>query len=203
MKRRVILFLLCLIGFCLCGSPAAARSPWSFGVEWGYTATFFNHYRNNYFDSEGSRVNDEGWERRLLSNGTLLVGAGYYLSDCWSLSLLAGFEGIHEDRRVIPTTLRGTFLPEGRGRSGWLLFAEAGAGWSGELDFGPATLARGGAGWRLPMDGGISLDLLVSLHGSFDHPPVHDLEHHEVSRLRVRSNTADYYGINFSLSLNF
>lgn len=201
--KKSLRIILCLMAFCLCGKPLPARSPWSFALEWGYTATFFNHYRYNYFDSEGSRVNDEGWERRLLSNGTVLAGAGYYLSDSWSLTLLTGFEGIHESRRVIPTTLRGSYLPEGRSRSGWILYAEAGAGWSMEMDFGPALLARGGAGWRMPMDGGISLDLLVSLHGSFDHPPVLDPEHHEVSRLKVRSTTANYYGINFSLSLNF
>ncbi|MBQ9477590.1 MAG: hypothetical protein IJU63_07405 [Bacteroidales bacterium] len=201
--KKHLRILLCLIGFCLCGSPLQARSPWNFSLEWGYTAAFFNHYRYNYFDSEGSRVNDEGWQRRLLSNGNLRVGAGYHLSDCWNLSLMAGFEGLYEDRRVIPTTLRGTFLPEGRSRSGWILFAEGGAGWTRRMDFGPAILARGGAGWRLPMDGGISLDVLVSLHASFDHPPVLDPEHHEISRLKVRSTTANYYGINFSLSLNF
>ena len=202
MKIKRLIFLI-LIGFCLCGNPAAARSPWTFGIEWGYTSTFFHHYRNNYFDSEGSRLNDEGWERRLLANGIVTASAGYYLSDQWCLSLLAGFEGIYGDRRVFPTTLRGSFLPEGRMRSGWIVFAEAGAGWSAEMDYSPAILARSGAGWRLPMNGGISLDLLVSMHVSFDHPPVYDHEHHEISRLRVRSNTAEYYGINFSLSLNF
>ena len=188
---------------CLGGMPAAGRTPWTFGVEWGYTATFFNHYRNNYFDSEGSRVNDEGWERRLLPNGNVQVGAGYYLSDSWCLSLLAGFEGIHEGRRVIPTTLRGTFLPEGRGRDGWLMYAEAGAGWTGDMDYAPAVLARTGAGWRIAMKGGISLDLTLSLRAGFDHPPVYDHDFHEISRLKVRYNTANYYGANVSLSLYF
>lgn len=192
-----------LLALALSQPGAAAQGP-EFGVEWAYSPTFFNHYLYNYLDDDGSRVNEEGWDLRYVVNANVGAHISWYLSDCWRLGVHTGYCGVYEGRRMVPTTLRATWLPRGRRSDGMLLMLDAGAGWAVEAVRRPAILSMLGGGYRLALLGGMSLDFMLGARLTIDSPMVRKATGTGyVPVADIRNDQAMYIAVSAGISLNF
>lgn len=175
-----------------------------YGVEWGYTATFFDYYHSNYFDPDvGYRIDNIETQFYLYSNAHVAAKIGVEFCRHYAVTLLAGYAGIKQDRRIFPVTVRAAFFPVSVSEDGWQFFGEGGAGLHHSSE--PySILGKLGAGYRIKLSRKSSLDFLSYLRLSTDHPGIYsmDIAGHIPEEL-VRRSDGLYGSLNFSISLNF
>ena len=175
-----------------------------YGIEWGYLASFMNTYHTVYFDPDaGYRIDGRGTDLFLYSNGYASAKLGVEFLKHYSATVLAGYCGIRQDRRVFPLTLRASYFFRSYEESGPLAFLEGGAGINFIEETAP-MLCKAGYGYRLKMSRKSSLDLMVSAQLSGDHPGIYNPEiPGYVPDILVRRSDALYGACCFSIAINF
>lgn len=182
----------------------AGEPHFSYGLEWGYTATFFKHATHNFICSEGYRINDDINTWRFFSNGAVMANVGVDLTPRLNVSAYTGLLGVYSRRWVIPAELRFRYCPSGLAANGPIFHAGAAAVY-------PTTTltdtgARGlvGGGYRLAIYKTLSVDFLISFNLTVDHDLITDPDTREyVLRKDITSNVSEYCGVNMSVALNF
>ena len=176
----------------------------SYGLEWGYSATFLKTAQHNFICAEGYRIidNPESW--RYFSNGTIIAGAGIDLGNHFNLSLNSGILGVYSKRWVIPAELRVKYCPAGLLSDGFLLQAGGGAVFPTSVLHETGVRGLAGCGYRIAVYKSISIDILLSATFTLDHERILDPDTGQyVYRSDITANTAEYYAVNLSLAINF
>ena len=206
-KRAVISVL---VAFSLLAAPRleAREKPvhFAYGLEWGFTANLYYLYHVNYVaEGTGSRVDARESKVVMRSNGNVTAFAGIGIGRKWEIGALCGYQGIFDNRRVIPLTLRATFFPKGESHMATKYFIEGGIAFASTYDPRPPMLAKLGVGKRIELSPRVKLDFNAALQLCHDRPDAvfDEINHVNVSSGQIRTSDAVYGGINLSLSLNF
>lgn len=187
------------------GTLAYAWSPrFSYGLEWGYTGTFLRTRQYSYIYSAGSRITENYPEWRYFSNGSVLANAGLDISDSFNLSAYSGLLGVYFRRWMIPVELRARWCPLGLQNDGPLIHCGAAATFPTSTLMETSGRLNAGGGWRCNVYRSISIDFLLSLNVTLDHDIIYDPDTYlPVPSMNVTRNFSEYWGINFSLAVNF
>ena len=200
-KAAVILSLmLALHAVAYAGGPR-----FSYGMEWGYTGSFLKTHQYNYIYSAGSRIIDY-WppQAGFFSNGTFLVNGGLDLSEQVNLSLYTGIEGVWSDRWMVPVQVRARWCPAGLEHNSFLHHAAADLTFPVTPTYLSSLGLHVGSGYRLMVYKSISVDFLLSLSIVGDHDQLIDPdEHYYIPQKDIMLNLSEYWGLNFSIALNF
>ena len=198
--------LLCIISFVLCtGLLSQAFNPrLSYGLEWGYTATFYKASQHNFICSEGYRIIENPDNRSFFSNGTVLANVGMDLNSVLNASFHTGLIGVYSRRWMVPLELRATCCPSGLHADGALFQAGTALLIPTTELYTPAFGARLGGGYRLAVYRNFSVDLLLSFTFTLDHESITDPDTlQSVPAADIKRNSSEYYGLNLSLAVNF
>ena len=201
MKKLIPMMFLMLL------APLAARAEgprFSWGLEWGYTGTFLRSSQHNFICEEGYRIIDNPQTWWYFSNGTVTANAGVDLTRNIGVSAYSGLRGVYSKRWVVPAGLKIRWSPVGLDSDGLLVFAGGGAVFPTAPLRETGLEANAGAGYRIALRRGLSVDFLVSWNFTLDHENIADPDTRKlVPRTMISSNTCEYQGINFSVALNF
>ena len=205
--KRVCTVLICLLLSVVLS--AADRGGWydhlDYGVEWGYSASFWEAYHYNYTTPSGARIDSRDHHLDYKSNGHLYGFVGARFARHFTADVLVGWAGIYEERRVVPVTLRASCFWSGYDKDGWKTFLEG--GWCGACSFAgkPVYIGKLGTGYRLMLDRNLALDLSLSLQGAYDHPiDVYDKGREvAVPDATLRRSDSGYLSLNFTVALCF
>lgn len=199
--------------FCLLAFPQTgfSQSSWKdfveFGVEWGYSATYYEYYHYNYISgADGSRIDSKDSHLNYKSNGHLYAYAGIRPADFLSIDLRSGWAGVFEGRRVMPLTLEVNFLPSGCNADGWKYSLEGGMLLTQSHMTGQyAYIAKALFARRVKLSDYLCLDMGVSLQAVADHPTdVYDKSRSEiVANGNLLRSDCYYSSLNFSIGLCF
>ncbi|MBR5723739.1 MAG: hypothetical protein IKX62_00010 [Bacteroidales bacterium] len=212
MRRKFLPFLLLLAA--AWALPARAGGPlaglldpdrYTFGVEWGYTQTFFLARSYNFFSEEGYRIFEDDKGFLFTPNATLLAHFGFHLNERVTLSLATGYFGVGENNRLLPALVRLNFYPATHSEDGWFAFAQGGPAWHEREVFGAqAWLCSGGGGYRLHLAYRCNLDLLIGVKYLHDHPSIPNPEGPgNVPEYNIRRNDAGYCALDVSVAVSF
>lgn len=203
MKRTIMISLLLSVVLITAAEEKQGRSRFTFGLEWGYVATYHSGYHYNFFAPEGFRVNPYGNSFTFCSNAETYLHAGYDLGDKWNISLYAGYAGIADFHHAVPISLRGTrFFRRNSTGDRWFCFLDLGSGIC--LKSGPQALLAGkaGGGYRIALSRDTSLDFIFTLRTTLGHPVI-DFYGDIISMDRVNRNNAYANAVSIGLSVNF
>ena len=200
MKRLLPVLLLILLSM-----PARAAWPrFSFGLEWGYTATFLKTSQHNYICSEGYRIIENPVSWRYFSNGSVLVNAGADIGKYINLSVYSGLQGVYSKRWVVPAMLRIRWCPAGLASDGFLFMAGSGATFPTKVLRETGMESQLGVGYRLALIKGLSVDILFSYNFTLDSENIVDPDTRTyVRRSLMTTNSTEYQAVNLSVALNF
>lgn len=208
-KRLCFIFTLLFLPMLL--SARGGRSEFThrlqFGVEWGYSQTFYKLHHYNIVTNEGYRINEETEGIFLYPNGALLANIGYDISERFNISLYSGYAGFADDCRVFPISLRLNMFPgSSMYEDGFYTMVEGGVGLRVPTleKHDAAFFACIGEAYRIKLTPFFNLDFIVSLRTVLDRPNISNPDGAGyVSKHNIRSNNARYYALNFSVALNF
>lgn len=180
------------------------RPEIKYGVEWGYTATFLNAAKYNYVDpTDGYRVDESNVDFYLYSNAHVAANVGVYFGDHFCTALYAGYEGIKQEKRIFPITVRASYYLKDYRSDGIFCFLEGGTGIHPNDKFF-STIGRIGAGQRLSLSSRGSLDILVSLKITTDRPEIANIHTgYPVPEHYIRFSSAVYGAATVGIALNF
>ena len=185
-------------------SLGAQDSRLSYGLEWGYTATFLKTAQHNFICAEGYRITETPRSWQYFSNGSIMANAGVDLGRSFNLSVYSGIIGVYSDRWTVPAELRLRFCPAGLLSDGAVLHAGTAALFPLIPLYETGFRANLGGGYRLSLYKGISVDFLLSFNFTLDHERLRDPDTMDyVPRARIVWNTAEYYAVNASVAINF
>lgn len=198
--------LLSLIALLICSSVSSrAFTPRvSYGLEWGYTSTFYKSSHYNFVCAEGYRIieNPDSW--RYFSNGSLLAKLGMDMTPDLNASLCSGLIGVYSRRWAVPLEMRLSYCPSGLHRDGGIFQAGGAFLIPGQGMPSPGFRALLGGGYRLALFGNFSIDLLLSLNFTLDHDLLSDPDTGGVvPSADITKNSSEYYALNLSLAVNF
>lgn len=202
--KKILLtsFLFLTFGTALCraGNPSV-----SFGLEWGYSLSFFNLRQFNYLDAEGSRVNVDERIFKAGSNAGILASFGLNVGERCNFSISSGYMGVEDNVRLVPLLAGITCVPAGIEESGFVFNVRAGAGMNVLDHTRILPLADLGLGYRISFGNGCGIDLKFILRGAYDHPSIFDptYETGYVPVENIRDNRAIYLSAGLSTALNF
>ncbi len=183
----------------------AGNTDVSFGLEWGYSLSFFNLRRLNYLDAEGSRVNVDESLFKAGSNAGILASFGLNIGERCNFSISSGYIGVEDNVRLIPFLASFTCVPAGISENGFVFNVRAGAGMN-VLDHSRILpLADLGFGYRIGFENGYGIDLKFILRGAYDHPSIFDPTYGSgyVPAENIRDDRAVYLSAGLSAALNF
>ena len=182
----------------------AAGPRFTYGLEWGYSATFLKTSQHNYICSEGYRIIDNPVYWRYFSNGSVLANAGLDLNDKINLSLYSGLLGVYSKRWVVPVELRARWCPSGLHNNGLLVQGGAALTIPTSSLYEPRMRALAGAGYRIAVYRSVSVDLILSWNFTLDSDKITDPDTKEfVPRSDISANSTEYQAVNLSLAINF
>ncbi len=175
----------------------------TFGIEWGYVATFWNGHFYNFFAPEGYRMEDRQNELGFISNADMYAHIGYDFNTKWNLSIYVGYEGIADIHKAVPVSLRVTrFFGADPETDRWLVFADAGSGICIKMSPQEIMTAKLGGGYRLALSRTTSLDFILSARFTRTHPQImYDKAPIQLSR--TNKNVAYTASISVGMALNF
>ena len=203
MKRLTIISLLMSIALTSSAQKSLWKSRISFGVEWGYVATFNSGYHYNFFAPEGFRVNPSGNSFKFISNAETYLHIGYDITDDWNISLYAGYAGIADFHHAVPVSIRGTrFFERNSKGDRWIAFLDLGSGIC--LKKNPQTLLCGkiGGGYRISLSKDTSLDFIMTLRTTLGHPDI-DFYGEIIPIDKINRNNAYANAISFGMAVTF
>lgn len=192
--RRLLSILLILCAFnTTVNAQDAGREAYSrltFGIEWGYVASFFSGYHYNYFAQEGFRVDEKGNSLRYTSNADMYVTLGWNIDRYWNLSLCLGYAGVSDLHNVIPVSLRGTrYFGNDPMSDRWFAFLDLGSGFGAKRPVQEILAGKAGGGYRLSLSRDTKLDFLFSVRTTCTHPTIHQ-DGYIISKDRINRNNA-------------
>ena len=207
MRKTLYLLIFSVFGLLLPGFSAQAQVRFTYGAEWGYTATAYQTYHYNYLSQDEVRVDEEDARFSYKSNGLFVAEAGVEIARKATVTLQSGIMGIYERRNIVPVLLRGAYFFRGTDRPGFSVFLAAGAGYSvnHSLSDQYSLIGKTGLGFRQPIHKHFCLDLSFSLQAATDHPlHVHDMYTDEVvPPARLRRSDVTYLAANLTVALHF
>ncbi len=175
----------------------------TFGLEWGYVATFQSGYFHNFFAPEGYRDQHMGNKFGLISNADMYAHIGYDLSPKWNLSLYVGYEGIADIHKAIPVSLRITrSFGQNRHSDRWLAFADAGSGVCLKQEPQEIFTVKLGGGYRLALSRKTSIDFILAARATYTHPQI-IYDKVPIPLDRTNRNIAYVSAVSLGMALNF
>lgn len=205
-RTLVILLALLLPAGLLAGEKGSWYDYLDYGVEWGYTASFWETYHYNYTSpSQGARIDSRDSRFAYKSNGHVYAFAGARFARHFALDGVIGWAGLYEERRMVPVTLRSSFFFKSYDQDGLKAFLEGGCCLGESFAGKPVGIGKLGGGYRVMLDRHFALDLALSLQGVSDHPlDVYDRKREEaIPEASLRRSDCGYLSVNFSISLCF
>lgn len=202
--KRYLLSTLVLLAvcttFCRAGEPGV-----SFGLEWGYSLSFFNLRQFNYLDADGSRVNVDERLFKAGSNAGILASFGLNVGERCNFSISSGYMGVEDNVRLVPLIAGFTCVPAGIAESGFVFNLRAGAGMNVLDHSSILPLADIGLGYRIAFENNYGIDLKFIFRGVYDHPSIFDptYESGYVPVENIRDDRAIYLSVGFSAAFNF
>ncbi len=189
-------------GRALCMERKGKRPLFTFGIEIDYASTIACTYHHNFRSAEGYRVNEKESGFLYNGNGAVLVHAGLNLGRHYNLSLYAGYEGLADNFRVFPVSIRNTWLfGKKADHSGWLCYVDAGCGFR-DAGGKPAITGKAGGGYRLSLSGKVNLDFLLSYRIAYaELPLVENGENVPESRIMRNNNYLSAINIGIGITL--
>lgn len=174
-----------------------ARTRFTWGLEWAYSGVVMDSHNFNYFTTDGVRVQDSDTFTQIKSCGLFLVNAGLNLGDHFTTAFYTGYTSVYENRKVIPYSLRMTYLFNGCDNAGWKVFLDAGSAYplNGSFNRQQLLIAKAGTGYRIPIYKSFCLDGFLAVQYAVDHPleirdkytlmnvPTEDLKHSDRNTL--------------------
>ena len=195
MKVRVKIFA--ILAFCLVSTtPAKAWGGLRCNLDWGYMAAVYESYRYNYIADEGFRVEQHGRNFLLNSNGLVKMFIGTQVGSHTELGVFSGYEGIRQDRRIIPLGIRTNWLFRGVDADGPMCFLEGGAAFHNDCKM--SGICGAGLGWHLQLDHGCELVFKMGVNLSGDHPAIKNVSTEDLMR-----SDYTYGGISLSVGISF
>ncbi len=185
------------------GEPSDKTSGLTFGIEWGYIASFHYGYYNYFLAPEGYRVEDKGYEFGLFSNAEMYANIGYDFNEKWNLSMYVGYLGIANFHKAVPVSLRLTrYFGKDQSDDKWFLFGDVGSGIS--IKISPQEIITGkiGVGYRLALSRMTSLDFIVTARMITTHPQIYHDKIPIPLEMTAR-NIANVSAVSFGMALNF
>ena len=192
-------------GACLGARERNRAVEFTAGIEWGYTATFYENFHYNFVADEEMRVDLRGSNLNYFSNGHFLAKAGIRYLDRFDTTFNLGYCGIQEGRRFVSYAIRESFYYKGYRNSGLFNILEAGEGGPSTFQLQPVIFGKLGLGYRFKISQDLSIDTLLSFQLSEDHPKslIDRKTETEIYYFQLRRSDVYYSAVNFSISLNF
>ena len=184
-----------------------AQTRFTWGLEWGYGGVFLDSHNFNYFTTDGVRVQDSDTFFTIKSCGIILLNAGVNFGNHWTAGLYSGYTSVFEARKVVPYSLRMTYLFNGFDNAGWKVFLDAGSAIPirGSFNKKPTLMAKAGTGYRIPIYKNFCLDGFIALQFAADHPfeILDKYTHQPVPPQELRRSDRSTLGFQTGLSLKF
>jgi len=206
MKRCLLIFSLLLLSLTLQAQGEwRSRSAFRFGVEWGYSGTFYMYYHNNYIEAtDGYRVDDEGNSTSLKANAYATVMLGADISRHGNLAAYFGYSGVCRNERLFTLALRGSWFWNGVDNNGWFSFIEGGGGINEYFTSKIGWHTRIGGGYRVSLSRVGNMDFNLSYRTCLSHPSIwDDWEGKYVEKRYVRRNNALYHSLCLGIAISF
>ncbi len=162
--KKILAILLTLISFNNFVNAQKDRFyKYTFGVEWGYVATFQSGYRYIFFPPEGYRVDVRDNSFGLQNNADLYIHSGINLSRSWNLSLYAGYAGVGDIHKVLPVSIRATrYFGKDPLSDRWFAFTDLGSGICFKRPVQEILTGKIGGGYRMSLSRYSKLDFIIS-----------------------------------------
>ena len=202
--KKILAILLTLISFNNFVNAQKDRfSKYTFGVEWGYVATFQSGYRYIFFPPEGYRVDVRDNSFRLQSNADLYIHSGINLSRSWNLSLYTGYAGVGDIHKVLPVSIRVTrYFGKDPLSDRWFAFSDLGSGICFKRPVQEILTGKIGGGYRMSLSRYSKLDFIISARMTYTHPQI-TYDQEIISHDMVRRNNAYVSALSLGLGLTF
>ena len=186
-------------------SGSAHAFGFRYGIEWGYTGTFYETHHYNYLSDVGARVDVNSQGPVYYSNGDILGYAGLIMGRHIEADVVCGWAGVVQGRRVVPVMARGTYFFNGTCQDGLKVYVDGGLCLARTSGSQLCPIARAGCGYRLMLTERTALDFSAALQGISDHPDdVYVTEYHySVPPESLRRSDRRYAGLTLSLALSF
>jgi hypothetical protein len=206
MKRFLIIISLFIVsaGHMTAGDGCSKTSKFTWGVEWGYVASFHYGIHHNFFSEDGYRVDiDNSSEFSYQGNGDVYIHLGCDLSDRLNLSVYSGLTGMHAFHKAIPVSLRlSRYFDLNKGTDKLIAFADAGSGLCIKDNMQLILSGKIGGGYRITLSPSSSIDILLAYRMTLTHPEV-IYDGYTVPMKWINRNNAYISAISVSLGLNF
>ena len=202
--KKILAILLTLISFNNFVNAQKDRfSKYTFGVEWGYVATFQSGYRYIFFPPEGYRVDVRDNSFGLQNNADLYIHSGINLSRSWNLSLYAGYAGVGDIHKVLPVSIRATrYFGKDPLSDRWFAFTDLGSGMCFKRPVQEILTGKIGGGYRMSLSRYSKLDFIISARMTYTHPQI-TYDQEVISQEMVRRNNAYVSALSLGLGLTF
>lgn len=203
-------FLIILLSVIFTGASAQAPDTWFFrhfrlGAEWGYSQCFYRDWDYNYYSEEGYRVYDSQQGFLFHPNGIVLAQLVYGIGERFDAALCAGYLGAGEDNRLLPLLLRLYYFPKTRAADGVFSWVQGGPAWHVRPEGRPAAWTESlGAGYRIALTSGCSLDFQLGVKFVQDHPLIPNPEAPGyVPGRNILKNNAGYCALDLTAAFSF
>ena len=202
--KKILAILLTLISFNNFVNAQKDRFyKYTFGVEWGYVATFQSGYRYIFFPPEGYRVDVRDNSFGLQNNADLYIHSGINLSRSWNLSLYAGYAGVGDIHKVLPISIRATrYFGKDPLSDRWFAFTDLGSGICFKRPVQEILTGKIGGGYRMSLSRYSKLDFIISARMTYTHPQI-TYDQEMISQEMVRRNNAYVSALSLGLGLTF
>lgn len=200
---------ICLIIFAFNNNVSAQNKVgekypgFTFGLEWGYTASLFTIYHYNFYAPEGFRVDEEGMLLGYSGNADVYLHFGWDLSPVWNLSFYMGYAGISKYHKALPVSVRGTrYFGTDHPSDRWFAFSDIGSGISLKTPVQEILTLKIGGGYQIVLSEDTRLNFMIALRSTFTHPGIifydNKIPHHDTNR-----NNAAVNGLSLGIGLDF
>lgn len=202
--KRLIIITIAICSSCLLSNARDSSFPrMTFGVEWGYIATFYSGYHYNFFAPEGYRVDPRGHSFGFDSNAEGYLTVGYNLDERLNISAYIGMSAVMDHHFTIPASIRLTrYYGKDPMKDRWLSFLDIGSGII--IKKKPQEILTGklGGGYRMTLSRNTKLDFLVAYRCILTHP---DIEYYgtPVPHDRINRNNSYSSALSIGIALIF
>ena len=203
--KRLILIMVVMFSYCFMSDARKTTTypRMTFGVEWGYMATFYSGYHYNFFAPEGYRVDPRGHSFGLDSNAEGYLNAGYNINEQLNISAYIGVSAVMEHHFTIPASIRLTrYFGKDPLKDRWLSFIDLGSGISIQEHPREILVGKLGGGYRMSLSRNTKLDFLFAYRCILTHP---EIEYYgtPIAHDRVNRNNAYSSALSIGMALVF
>ena len=175
----------------------------TYGAEWGYILTFYSGYHNNFFSTDGWRVDEKDHGPVSYSNADAYLHMGYNFSDYWNLSVYLGYTALQDKDHCIPMSIRATrYFQENSKNDRWLSYIDLGGGVSIKKDPQEMLIGKIGAGYRFSLSERTRMDVLAALRMTYGHSNI-NFENTQINIEKINRNNIYGCALSIGVSLTF